>query len=387
MSKILKDLIKITFLNPLNLEILLRDLLRFTSKIRSYHYHLEKGINWLILAFNKTKDNGVSCGYSLKSDWGPSYPETSGYILCTLIDFYHMTKLDYVKEICRKIADWELSIQLENGGFQSGVIGKNSQPTIFNTGQIILGLISVYREFHSKKYLDGAIKAGNFLVNNQENDGNWKKFCYKNNSHTYNVRVAWMLLELYQITKIEKYKEAAIKNLNWALTQKENNFWFKNNDPNLKTKPLLHFIAYTIRGFLESGLILNNEIYLQIAFNMANKLLDYFENHKILPARFNLEWISDDKFMCLPGIAQLSIIWFKLYLLYKDKKFLKNALKLNNYLKSKQIINTRNRNIEGAIKGSDPIWGNYMRFTFINWAAKFFCDALILENKIKNKLI
>ena len=78
----------------------------------------------------------------------------------------------------------------------------------------------------------------------------------------------------------------------------------------------------------------------------------------------------------------MSIIWLKLFLIKKEKRFLKNALNLNNILKSKQIINRSFRNIDGAVKGSDPIWGKYMRWTFPNWATKFFCDSLLLENEV-----
>jgi len=32
----------------------------------------------------------------------------------------------------------------------------------------------------------------------------------------------------------------------------------------------------------------------------------------------------------------------------------------------------------GGISGSDPLWGSYNPLTYINWAAKFYMDALIL---------
>lgn len=384
--KILKDLIKIIISNPLNINIILKDLLKIDAKFYSNHYHLQKGIIWLILAFNKTKDDGISFGYSLKSGWKPSYPETSGYIIPTLIEYYNMTHKNYIKQICKKIAEWLVSIQLENGGFQGGLIGEIIQPSIFNTGQIMFGLIAAYKEFDDEKYLDSLVKAGNFLVQNQENDGNWINYCYKNKPHTYNVRVSWALLELYRITKNAKYKNAAIKNLDWALTQQKNNYWFENNDPNIKSKPLLHYIAYTIRGFLESGLILENKNYIKTAFNVANKLSNYFEKHNKLPARFNSNWESTEYFTCLTGIAQINFIWFKFYDIYHNQKFLINALKLNNYLKSTQIINKHYKDVDGGIKGSDPIYGNYMRFTILNWAVKFFCDSLLLEKKIRGEL-
>ncbi len=382
MIRIIKDLSKINFLQPSILRLLLRDFFKINNKIQSNLFHIQKAIDWLIHAQSKTKDGGISLGYSLKLGWFPSYPETSGYIIPTLLDYYNISHNDFYKKICKEIADWECSIQLKNGSFPGGFITQNKEYSIFNTGQIILGLIRAFKELKFKNYLDCAIKAGEFLVDNQETNGNWIKYCFKNKPHTYNVRTAWALLELYKITHNNIFKESAIKNLKWALSQKFDNYWFKNNDPTIELKPLLHFISYTIRGFLESGLILKDNKYIRIAVETSKILLDYFIINGFLHARFNSNWESNDYLSCLTGDAQLSIIWLKLYEICQDDRFLINAIKLNNYLKSKQVLNKRNKAIDGAIKGSDPIWGNYMRFTFLNWAAKFFCDALILENRI-----
>ena len=41
--------------------------------------------------------------------------------------------------------------------------------------------------------------------------------------------------------------------------------------------------------------------------------------------------------------------------------------------------------IKGAISGSYPIWGEYQRLAFPNWATKFFVDALLLEETLGQK--
>jgi hypothetical protein len=35
--------------------------------------------------------------------------------------------------------------------------------------------------------------------------------------------------------------------------------------------------------------------------------------------------------------------------------------------------------VRGGIAGSLPIWGDYSRFEYPNWAAKFFADALLMD--------
>ena len=59
----------------------------------SYGYHLEAAIDWLISAFRATDDRGWAAGYSLLTGWGKPYPETTGYIIPTLIDFSRQWKL------------------------------------------------------------------------------------------------------------------------------------------------------------------------------------------------------------------------------------------------------------------------------------------------------
>ncbi len=365
-----------------NPKLLIKEILKKKRKIYPNKVHIKKGIDWLVYAQKISEDGGVSSHYSLISGWGASYPETSGYIIRTLLDYYNFTKNKYYLSICKDIADWECSIQLISGGFQGDVLKKKKDAVIFNTGQVILGLIRAYKEFKKEIYLDCAIQAGNFLINNQETDGNWKRYCFNNISHTYNVRVAWALLELHQTTKQSEFQESAIKNLTWALKQKNENDWFHKNSFVENSPPLLHTIAYTIRGYLESGLILNDNTYLDTALKSSLRLVRYYEKNGFLPARFDSNWQSTDYYSCLTGDAQLSIIWLKLYEIYKNEKLIKYANKLNNYLKSTQMVDFRFKDVDGAIKGSDPIWGMYNAFGFPNWATKFFCDALILEEKI-----
>lgn len=390
MLKSIKHFLNIQLLKPSNLKLIFKDILNIKNPIKSNEYHLQKAINWILYAQKITKDGGVSYGYSILDGWAQSYPETSGYIIPTLLNYYEAYGDHTCLKVSREIAEWLLSIQYENGAFQGDTVEKSKSSTIFNTSQIIFGLLKAYEKFNEVKYLNSAIKAGVFLCINQEKTGCWIKYCYQGKPHTYNVRTAWALLELYLLTKEPKFKEAAVLNLNWAKTQITKSYWFKNNDTVSIKNPLLHFLSYTIRGFLESGLILNDESFKEIAFNTSIKLLDFYEKKNkngFLHARFNSKWESNVNYSCLTGDAQLSIIWLKLYQIHGDKRFLINAIRLNNFLKSGQLITKRFKEIDGGIKGSDPIWGDYRSYYVINWAVKFFCDSLLLEDDIlKNNI-
>jgi hypothetical protein len=58
--------------------------------------------------------------------------------------------------------------------------------------------------------------------------------------------------------------------------------------------------------------------------------------------------------------------------------FKRCAISALRYVMSAQDITTRNLDLRGAIKGSQPVWGAYSRLTFPNWATKFFIEAMLL---------
>jgi len=51
-------------------------------------------------------------------------------------------------------------------------------------------------------------------------------------------------------------------------------------------------------------------------------------------------------------------------------------------VKATQLLHTANLDLRGGVKGSQPIFGRYTPLTFVNWAAKFFADALMLEEQV-----
>lgn len=40
----------------------------------------------------------------------------------------------------------------------------------------------------------------------------------------------------------------------------------------------------------------------------------------------------------------------------------------------------------GAVKGALPVYGDYGRFEYLNWAAKFFVDANRLEREVRQRM-
>ena len=363
-----------------------KDTINFNNKKYPDNVHIESAMKWLSAAQKQNNDGGVSALYSLFEGWAPSYIETTGYIISTSFNYAEASKNNAYREKAIQMADFELKNQLENGGFEGGR-GEN-KPVTFNTGQVIFGLCRAYQETKDEKYKKAAEKAADLLISAIDDEGCFNKHLYLDNIHTYNTRTAWSLLKVNEISKKEEYKEAAKKNIDWALTQQLENGWFNNNAFNPEREPLVHTIAYSIRGILEAGIYLKNKEYILAAIKAAAPLINAQRKDGSLAGSFNKEWETSVRWSCLTGNSQMSIIWQKLFTTTKDKKFLEAAKKINNYMKARQNLSSSNPGIRGGIPGAFPIYGWYAPFCYTNWAAKFFVDSLMLENNlsIANKL-
>jgi hypothetical protein len=177
----------------------------------------------------------------------------------------------------------------------------------------------------------------------------------------------------------ERYVQAGRKNIEFNLKLQEKNGWFRNNCLYDASQPLLHTIGYAVRGVLESGILLDNQHYIDSAAIAAENLLKLNEKAEFLPGRINRDWEGTVPWSCLTGDAQTAIIWLKLHKLTKDIRYLDGAGKVIEFLKSTQNCTAEQEGLKGGIKGSYPFGGDYGRHQVLNWATKFFIDALILE--------
>lgn len=369
----------INLANPKNLGTALG--IQRSSKILSNRTHLQAAIDWLLVANQAVLTKGFACKYSLYSGWEEAYPETTGYIIPTLLRYsqYSDYRWGEILQAVNDSGEWLLSIQRSDGSFPGY---KSNDSIIFDTGQIIFGLISLYKQTQNSKYFTAAVKAGDWLANQQEPDGSWVRFTYNQLPHTYHSCVAWALLALFEISKQNKHKQSAIKNLDWVVSQQQDNGWF--NYFSFSPGPaVLHTIAYTLQGLLESGILLSDDKYIRASQKTADKLLE-LNKKSILSSFYDDHWlpISDNK--CLTGLAQMGIIWLRLFGLTQKREYMSSGYQLFSFLKSKQQLNSKNTGIKGGIAGSDPIWGDYLPFVFLNWSAKYFIDLGLLINTSAN---
>ncbi len=357
--------------------------------IQDAKIHLHAAMKWICSAQDASGGGGVSRSYSLKYmkshkkyGWLGAYPETTGYIIPTFINYYKMTGNEEFKIRAIKMAEWESKIQLENGAVQGATVDFPPIPAIFNTGQVLFGWACAFDVTENKRFLESARRAADFLVMAQDDDGAWRKYSSKSvrpGVNVYDARTSWGILEAYRITKDCRYKQAAVKNLDFVLGQQNQAGWFSNCCLEDDEHPLLHTIAYTMEGLLESGIFLEEKKYVEAAKRSADALLQYQKTDGTLYGRFDRNWRPSVRWRCLTGEAQTSLVWLRLYQHSHDKRYLVAASRLNRALMATQNLYSDDPGIQGGIKGAHPIWGDYGSYEYLNWAAKFFSDALMLE--------
>jgi hypothetical protein len=286
------------------------------------------------------------------------------------------------KERARKMLDWLLSIQFTNGAFQGGTVGANPKvPVTFNTGQILFGLVAGSIEF-GEPYTGGARRAGDWLVETQDPDGCWR--CSpspftKPGEKTYETHVSWALLEAEKVLPGRGYRDAALRNINWALSKQKPNGWFSDCCLSDSTQPLTHTIGYALRGILEGYRSSKDPAYLAAAQLTADGILDALNEHGWLPGRLDESWGGAVPWVCVTGSAQIAHCWILLYGITGTHRYLSGGRLANRFIRRTMVTQNAPPETQGAVKGSFPIDGGYCPYWYLNWASKFTIDSLMAE--------
>jgi squalene-hopene cyclase-like protein len=345
--------------------------------------HLHEAVAWLHRAQDASTDRGVAHSFFIGKGWARSYPEATGYIIPTLLNWGETKRDSDAKRRALAMADWLLTVQTEKGAVPN-LIGL---PTVFDTGQVIFGWLSAYRATGKDTYLDAAKRAGDWLLAALDGDGVWRNPSDSGGpGRCYNARVAWALLELSRVSGDERYAAPMPRFLEWTLEQEQEEGWFDRNCMTDDSAPLLHTIAYTAQGQLESGLLLGSLELIAAAARTAHALVVHAGPDGWMPGRFARGWRPAANWACLTGMAQMSLVWQRLQGLEDvvgeedvGLRFLSAANRVNAFLMRTQDCASRNGGLRGGIRGSYPVSGDYARWRVLNWATKFFVDALMEE--------
>lgn len=350
---------------------------------------VSEGLAWLGRAQDAsvTHDGGVARHYGLRNGWGASYPETTGYIIPTMLAQARLRNDGIMRERARRMLSWLVSIQLPGGGFQGGMVNQAPVvPVTFNTGQILIGLAAGVSEF-GDVYRGAMLGAADWLVETQDADGCWRRYPTPfagPGEKAYETHVSWGLIEAERLEQGRGYAERALRNVRWALTHQRPNGWFDRcclGDP---VQPLTHTIGYALRGLVEVYKFCGEPSLLVAARRTADGLLTAVREDGSLPGKLNADWRGTVPWSCLTGNVQIAHSLLILYEATGHRHYRDGAFGLNRAVR-RTLRPDDPPETRGAVKGSFPIDGDYGKFEYPNWATKFAIDSFTLEDAVRLK--
>lgn len=347
--------------------------------------HLRAAASWLERAQDAMSDGGVAGRYRLDRGWTSSYPETTGYLVPTFLALArHLEKPEFV-ERARRAIEFLLALQLHDGAFPGLEVAENrTNPSPFNTAQILHGLVAWHRHGGDARTLAAARRAGDWLLSVQDEDGAWRRHVYMGHATTYTAHASCWLAELGAHCGDRRYLDGAERHLDWVLghVDRETGFidgcGFSPADHEAR-RAVTHTLAYTLEGVLRSSEILKRGDGIAAVRAAADRIRSRVERTGELPGVLDSRFRPAAKFACLTGNAQMALIFLRLATLDGDGRFANAAMILIDRVKAAQPLDNPNPGIRGGIAGSDPAWGDYIRLALPNWAAKFFIDALLAK--------
>jgi hypothetical protein len=348
---------------------------------------IDEGLQWLCRAQDNslTRDGGVARHYSLETGWATSYPETTGYIVPTMLDCAQRYGTPDASDRAERMLDWLVAIQLPGGGFQGGRIDSTPVvPVTFNTGQILLGLAAGVRVF-GQKYLPATGAAARWLVDTLDSDGCWRKHptpFARPGEKAYETHVSWGLFEAERVSPGNGFGDAGLRNVRWALSKQQPNGWFADNCLSDPHRPLTHTIGYVLRGVIEAYRFAGEPALLRASCRTADALVNRVEPDGRLAGCLDSRWAPAASYVCLTGSAQIAHCLLLLFQATGNHRYRDTAFALNSYVRRTVDLDGPPE-VRGAVKGSFPVDGTYGAFEYLNWAAKFVIDANMLELDVR----
>jgi hypothetical protein len=327
--------------------------------------------DWLLVA-QREGGQGYAHSFSLRGGWLPAYPETTGYIIPTMLRIGSFLGDKASTESALIAGRWLLSVQLPNGAFPD----MQGRPQVFDTGQIIEGLLALFRMDGDNRWLESASRAAAFLVSSQDADGPWTRHSYNQIPHVYYTRVAASLLEYTQASGCDLSAGAGRRMYDWALSCRLDNGYFRHMAFAPGELPFLHTIVYVLEGLIDGyGLSGRGDLKTAVAQGIE-RLAQVHRRDGILRSQYDENWQSPEREYCVTGLAQWAGLLYNWEILTGDSNYRELADSTLNFLKQRQV-RFGPAAVRGALSGSLPIWGSYFRFAFNNWTAKFMADALM----------
>lgn len=280
----------------------------------SMNQNVQNAAEWLlnsgvqVQSENPLHHQGFACWYDREAQMMPYvYSEITGYLTTLMCALYAETQDKRFFDSARGAGDWLARTALpSNGGFRclypiesTRFDFKHSQIFTFDCGVIINGLMNLFRATGSASYLKAAVTAADWIIQDMqkpngafypvydvdkgelvESDQEWS-LC----SGSYHTKVAIGLVNLYGATKNLRYREAAEKACDFALTFQQPDGRFVSFPGEGGTNSHPH--AYSAEGLWVVGSILGRRDYLDASARATQWLFDWQSPEGMIPRHFH----------------------------------------------------------------------------------------------------
>ncbi len=343
--------------------------------LSSDQIHLAACMKWLSRAQLVTGDQGVSAVYDMiKRRWDVSYPETTGYIIPTFLNYARLSGDPAYLEKAASMGRWEMAIQWPDGGVGEPVGVYGLRPRVFNTSQVILGWVALFQETGEAAYLAAAEKAADWIVKSQDSDGKWTHNTYAG-PRTHKCQGSVVPAgAVWHHKNSSPTSERLSRRLSGRLTKAQSNGWFANTSLTQPDKPWTHLIGYTLVGLLEA--YTHEEVQIDrtnilrilrraaaqgiIRSQQERQRLGAGRDFSGLPGTYDPDWQSTDSWSCTTGNAQLEYFLRKLSRVAGAPEFLEAADWLLDDVKRLQLLQPGlGPDLYGGLPGSHPLGGGY----------------------------
>ncbi len=296
---------------------------------------INKTINWIN---NNTLETENGKGIIINSNKKIIYPEVTGYIIPTILNFG-------LTDLAKNYAKYLINIQNENGGY-----GLNNISYVFDTGQVLRGFVTLYKLNIMKEELYNPIlKICDWLLNDSLNDN---KFYIPKSGWTIKKKIKnkqKIVISEGVYLYVLEYLKYAVKNIlnneGYIKIVLKIEEYYINIQYDFKSANMLtHFYAYILEAKVDLGYKID-----------VNEFLKY-KTDEYIPAYYNEKWL------CTPGYMQLGIILYKTGYIEEGNKVLDNIIKYQEN--------------SGGLKGSYGDNASYFQNDELSWNAKYLLDLI-----------
>jgi hypothetical protein len=251
---------------------------------------------------------------------------------------------------------------------------------VFNTAQVIRGLVALYDLTGEESWLEVATRAARWLAGSVNLSGLWPHKDYRTlGTPSYYAYAAWPMLDVAIRRNDMAMRDVAEGVLRTILSRRRGNGTFSGWAFSNHEAAFTHTIGYTIQGLIESAQLLGD--WKTFGEPTEEALLALVRLSEIrggrLPGRLDDEWMPAARYTCLTGNAQIALCLLDWHERRREPRFVNAAVCLTDAVCVTQRLRTPLGELRGAVAGSAPVWGRYMMLRYPNWAAKYHCDALI----------